>query len=95
MRVEIGFFRHEMNLNEVFTAFEHEEDYEPSEITIRGRPEEAEPPSEGMKFSRVILKAIIPADAPPVVYRCRRLEAKTFGGRRVAFDPSTKQTWRK
>jgi len=62
---------------------------------LRGRPEEAEPPSEGMNFRRVILKTIVPADAQPSEYRCRRLEAKTFGGRRVAFDPSTTQTWRK
>jgi len=26
VRVEIGFFRHEINLNEVFVAFEHEEE---------------------------------------------------------------------
>jgi hypothetical protein len=95
VRVEIGFFRHEMNLQGVFAAFEHEEDHEPFEVTLRGRPDEAEPPSEGTKFSRVILKAIVPADAPPGVYRCRRLEAMTFGGRRVAFDPSTEQTWEK
>jgi hypothetical protein len=64
-------------------------------VTLRGSPEEAEPPSEGMKFSRAILKAIVPVDAPLGVYRRRRLEAETFGGRRVAFDQSTEQTWRK
>ena len=45
VRIEIGFFRHEMNLKEVFAAFEHEESYEPFEVTLRGRSEEAEPPS--------------------------------------------------
>jgi hypothetical protein len=94
VRVEVGFFRHEMNLKEVFAAFEHE-DHEPFEVTLRGRPEEVEPPAGGTKFSRVILTAIVPADAPPGVYHCRRLEAETFGGRRIAFDPSTEETWRK
>jgi hypothetical protein len=67
VRVEIGFFRHEMNLKEVFAAFEHEEDHEPFEVTLRGHPEEAEPPSGGMKFSKTILSAIVPSDAPPGV----------------------------
>jgi hypothetical protein len=95
LRVEIGFFRHEMNLKEVFAAFEHEEYHEPFEVTLRGRPEEAEPPSGGTKFAKVILGAVVPADAPPGVYRCRRLEAETFTGRRVAFDPSTEEAWEK
>ena len=94
VRVEIGFFRHEMNLNEVFAAFEHEEDHEPFEMILKGRPEEVEPPSGGTKFSRVILSATVPADAPPGVYRCQRLELETFGGRRIAFDSSTEETWR-
>jgi hypothetical protein len=94
VRVEIGFFRHEMNLKEVFAAFEHEESHEPFEVTLRGHPEEVEPPSGGVKFSRVILSAIVPSDAPPGVYRCQRLEVKTFGARRIAFDSSTEETWR-
>ena len=60
VRVEIGFFRHEMNPKVVFATFEHEEDHEPFEVTLKGRPEEAEPPSEGAKFSRVVLKALVP-----------------------------------
>jgi len=39
VRVAIGFFRHEMNLQGVFAAFEHEEDHEPFEVTLRGRPD--------------------------------------------------------
>jgi hypothetical protein len=61
VRVEIGFFRHEMNLKEVFAAFEHEESHEPFEVTLRGRPEEAEPPSGGMKFSRAVKQALAEA----------------------------------
>jgi hypothetical protein len=83
-----------MNLKEVFAAFEHEEAHEPFELTLRGSPEEAEPPSSGMKFSKVILSAIVPGDAPPGVYRCQRLGVETFGGRRIAFDASTEETWR-
>jgi hypothetical protein len=94
VRIEIGFFRHEMNLKKVFAAFEHEEAHEPFEVTLRGHPEEVEPPSQGTKFSRVILSGGVPADAPPGVYRCQRLEAETFGGRRIPFDPSTEETWR-
>lgn len=33
--VERGFFRHEMNLKEVFAVFEHEESHEPFEMTLR------------------------------------------------------------
>jgi hypothetical protein len=42
--VEIGFFRHEMNLKEVVAVFAHEERHEPFEVTLRGHPEEMEPP---------------------------------------------------
>ena len=94
VRVEIGFFRHEMNLKEVFAAFEHEESHEPFEVTLRGRSEEAEPPSGGVTFSRVILSAIVPSDAPTGVYRCQQWEVESFGGRRIAFDSSTEETWR-
>jgi hypothetical protein len=94
VRIEIGFFRHEMNLKEVFAAFEHE-NHEPFEVTLRGRPEEAEPPSGGVKFSRVILSAIVPGDTPPGIYGCQQLEVESFGGRRIAFDASVEETWRK
>jgi len=50
VQIEIGFFRHEMHLKEVYAAFEHQ-DHEPFEIMLRGLPEEAEPPSEGSRFS--------------------------------------------
>ena len=95
VRVEIGFFRHEMNRKEVFAVFEHEESHEPFEVALRGRLEEAEPPSGGVKFSRGILSAIVPSDAPPGVYRCQRLEVESIGARRIAFDASAEETWRK
>jgi hypothetical protein len=47
------------------------------------------------KFSRVILSAIVPADAPAGVYRCVQLEALSFGGRRIPFHPFTEERWRK
>ncbi len=93
VQVKIGFFRHERNLQGVFAAFEHE-NHEPFDVTLRGQPEEVEPSSGGMKFSRVTLSAVVPSDAPPGLYRCQRLEVETFGGRRIAFDSSTEETWR-
>jgi hypothetical protein len=51
VRVEIGFFRHEMNLKEVFAAFEHE-NHEPFEVTLKGHPEEVEPPAGGRSSAR-------------------------------------------
>ena len=96
-RIEVGFFRHEMNLEEVLALFEHEEEAakgdESHVIALRGQPVETEPSSEGVKYSRVSLRAIVPADAPSGVYRFRRLEAKTYGGRQVPFDESTQDRW--
>jgi hypothetical protein len=43
VRVEVGFFRHAMNLKEVFAAFEHEGDHEPFEATLRVLEEVREP----------------------------------------------------
>jgi hypothetical protein len=91
-RIEVGLFRHEMNLEEVLAFFEHEDD-ESHVIELRGQPKEQEPPSGGLKHSGVSLCAIVPADAPPGVYRFRRLEAKTYRGRRVPFDESTQDRW--
>ncbi|MCA1719179.1 MAG: hypothetical protein LC781_20930, partial [Actinobacteria bacterium] len=86
-RIEVGFFRHEMNLKEVFAYFEHEDDAEHA-IALRGEPQETDPPTGGTKFSGVSLRATVPADAAPGVYRFRRLEAETYGGRRLPFDQS-------
>jgi hypothetical protein len=93
-RIEVGLFSHEMNLEEVLALFEHEDD-ESHVIELRGQPKELEPPSGGTKHSGVSLCAIVTADAPPGVYRFRRLEAKTYGGRRVPFDESTQNRWRR
>lgn len=93
-RIEVGLFSHEMNLEEVLAFFEHEDD-ESHVIELRGQPKELEPPSGGTKHSGVSLCAIVTADAPPGVYRFRRLEAKTYGGRRVPFDESTQNRWRR
>jgi hypothetical protein len=92
-RFSIVYVRWHKTAKRGFAAFEHE-DHEPFEVTLRGRPEEVEPPSGGMKFSRAILSAIVPSDAPPGLYRCQRLEVETCGGRRIAFDSSTEETWR-
>jgi hypothetical protein len=43
----------------------------------------------------VILSATVPSDAPPGTYRCRQLEALTFGGKRMPFHPFTEERWRK
>jgi hypothetical protein len=91
-RIEVGFFRHEMNLKEVLTFFEHEDD-QSHVIELRGQPEEQEPSSGGVKCSGVSLCATIPADTLPGVYRFRRLEAITYAGRRVPFDESTQHRW--
>jgi len=94
VQIEIGFFRHEMHLKEVYAAFEHQ-NHEPFEIMLKGIPEETEPPSEGSRFSRVVLSAIVPSDAPPGLYRCQRLGVVTYGERRIPFDPRTEETWKK
>ncbi len=91
-RIEVGLFSHEMNLEEVVAFFEHEGD-ESHVIELRGQPKETEPPSGGVKHSGVSLRAIVPADALPGVYRFRRLEAETYGGRRVPFDENTQDRW--
>jgi len=92
-RIEVGFFRHEMNLKEVVAVFEHEDDGEEHAIVLRGEPQETEPPSGGTKFSGVSLRATVPAETAPGVYRFRRLEAETYGGRRVPFDSGTQERW--
>ena len=93
-RIEVGLFRHEMNLKEVVAVFDHEDDAEHA-IALRGEPQETDPPAGGLKFSGVSLRAIVAADAPPGIYRFRRLEAETYGGRRVPFDPDTQRRWRR
>jgi hypothetical protein len=91
-RIEVGFFRHEMNLKEVIAFFDHEDDAEHA-IALRGEPQETEPPSGGIKFSGVSLRATVPAEAAPGVYRFRRLEAETYKGQRVPFDSDTQERW--
>ena len=91
-RIEVGFFRHEMNLKEVVAFFEHEDDTEHA-IALRGEPQETEPPSGGTKFSGVSLRATVPAEAARGVYRFRRLEVETYGGQRVPFDSETQERW--
>ena len=91
-RIEVGFFRHEMNLKEVVAVFGHEDDAEHA-ITLCGEPQETDPPSGGTKFSGVSLRATVPAEAAPGVYRFRRLEAETYGGQRVPFDSDTQERW--
>jgi hypothetical protein len=90
--IEVGFFRHEMNLKEVVAFFDHEDDAEHA-IALRGEPQETEPPSGGIKFSGVSLRATVPAEAAPGVYRFRRLEAETYKGQRVPFDSDTQERW--
>jgi hypothetical protein len=91
-RIEIGYFRHEMNLEEVVAVFEHEDDAEHA-IALRGEPQETEPPSGGTRFSGVSLRATVPAEAAPGIYCFRRLEAETYGGQRVPFDSETQERW--
>ena len=93
-RIEVGFFRHEMNLKEVIAFFEHEDDAE-HVIALRGQPQETDLPNGGTKFSGVSLRAIVPTDVAPGIYRFQRLEAETYAGRRVPFDPSTQDRWRR
>ncbi len=137
VQIEIGFFRHGMNLKEVLATFEPAND-EPFEITLRGHPEwvrtgfvsrrivkrpgrfvsrlslgdkrgllevgswttpliplEATAGPERSKFSRVILSAAVPSNAPPGIYRCRRLESLTFGCRKIPFHPFIEERGRK
>jgi hypothetical protein len=107
--IEVGSFSHQMNLKEVLAVFgrsgaEENASDPPHEITLRERPEEKDLPRPYFfedsevggngKVSRVALSATVPPDAVPGEYRCQRLEAETFAGRRVAFDPRTEATWR-
>ncbi len=102
-RIEVGSFRHEMNLKEVLAFFEHEDDDGTHDgdarrrtvIALCGQPEEIAPSSGSVKYSEVSLRATVPADAAPGVYRFQRLEAETYGGRRVPFDASTQERWRR
>ena len=104
MGIEMGSLRHQMNLKEVFAVFRRsvaerdDESNPPYEITLRGRPEETDLPRppffEDSKVSRVTLSATVPPDAMPGEYQCQRLEAESFAGRRVPFDPHTEATWR-
>ena len=146
VQIEIGFFRHGMNLKEVLATFEPANE-EPFEITLRGHPEwvrtgfvsrrivkrpgtfvsrlslgdkrgllalgdkrgllevgswttpliplEATAGPERSKFSRVILSATVPSNAPPGIYRCRRLESLTFGCRKIPFHPFIEERRRK
>jgi hypothetical protein len=63
--------------------------------TIPLTPLDVNTSPERTKFSRVILSATVPGDAPPGNYRCRQLEALTFGGRRIPFHPLTEERWKK
>jgi hypothetical protein len=110
VEIEMGSLRHQMNLKEVLAVFRrsvaerNDESDPPYEITLRGRPEERDLPrphffedskiSRDSKVSRVTLSATVPPDAMPGEYQCQRLEAETFAGRRVPFDPHTEATWR-
>jgi hypothetical protein len=101
-RIEVGSFCHEMNLKEVLAFFEHEGydgahdgDARRHVIALRGQPKEIAPSSGSAKYSEVSLRATVPADAAPGVYRFQRLEAETYGGRRVPFDASTQERWRR
>ena len=59
--------------------------------TIPLIPLEANTSPEKAKFSRVILSATVPGDAPPGIYRCGQLEVLSFGGRWVPFHPFTEE----
>ena len=63
--------------------------------TIPLIPLDANTSPERTKLSRVILSATVPGDAPAGIYRCRKLEALTLGGRRLPFHPFTEERWRK
>ena len=95
VRIEVGSFRHEMNLKEVSAIFEREGDEGGDVIALRGQPKEITPSSEVAKYSEVSLRATVPADAVSGVYRFKRLEADTYGGRQVPFDTSTQDRWRR
>ncbi|CAA9455049.1 MAG: hypothetical protein AVDCRST_MAG25-16 [uncultured Rubrobacteraceae bacterium] len=97
--IEMGALRHRKGLRGVIAVFEKDGDggYPPQKIALRGRLERAplrRHPSGDDRISRVTLSAVVPDDAVPGEYRCRRLEAETFEGARVAFEPVTEAAWR-
>jgi hypothetical protein len=82
-----------VHVKEVYAAFEHQ-DHEPFEIMLKGLPEEAEPPSERSRFSRVALSAIVPSDAPPGLYRSQRLGVLFTGSAGYRSIPAPKRRGR-
>ena len=95
--IEMGSLRHRTDLREVLAVFGGDGAYPFREITLRGRPEETSLRrhcSERDRISRVTLSAVVPDDAVPGEYRCRRLEARTHSGKRVPFEPITEAAWR-
>ena len=96
--IEMGSLRHRADLGEVLAVFGKDGGYPLHEITLRGRPERRalrrRHPSTGDGVSRVTLSAVVPADAAPGEYRCRRLEAETHAGKKVPFEPVTEAAWR-
>jgi hypothetical protein len=99
--IEMGSLRHRANLREILAIFVKDgagdEERSSHEITLRGRLWGASPRGhspEGGRVSRVTLAAVVPADAAPGEYRCRRLEAETRAGRRVTFEPVNESAWR-
>lgn len=96
--IEMGSLRHRTDLREVLAVFGRDGVYPSPEITLRGRPEGASlrrrRSSERDRIGRVTLSGVVPADAVPGEYRCRRLEARTHAGSRVPFEPATEAAWR-
>lgn len=100
--IEMGSLRHQKDLGEVLAVFckggAGAESHPLHEITLRGSPERTplrhRHSSAGGRVSRVTLSAVIPADALPGEYQCRRLEAETHEGRRVPFESVTEAAWR-
>lgn len=100
--IEMGSLRHRTDLREVFAVFCEDGagngGYPSRDITLRGRPQRMSlrrrHSSGASRLSRVTLSAVVPDDAVPGEYRCRRLEAETHAGERVPFDPVTEAAWR-
>ena len=97
--IEMGSLRHRAGLRDVLAVFCRDgvgdDGRSLQEITLQGRPEASSPRRRHSSgISRVTLSAVIPADAAPGEYRCRRLEAETDAGRRVPFEPVTESAWR-
>lgn len=94
--VEIGSIMHEMNITNVASLFEHEGGGEG--IVLNGWPERSEDSHQyedavGLKRSRAIIKATIPEDATPGLYRCAGLMVETYAEREIAFAPGTEEIW--